>query len=157
TATADEVRDAGVSKLRRRADLEGYTRAPQVFDGSVDIAIDAPQAIQAIVDGLKTPGLGVPVALGVPVSGESVGSVVLSRQAGRNLLLVSRDAPTTQGLLAAVLISLASQRQEDVGLTVVDRLGIEEDGGRFLAELAEALDEVTPALNLSFMRRDQVT
>ena len=67
-------------------------------------------------------GGGVPVALGEPVSLEGDGGVLLSRQAGRNLLVVCRDEPTTRSLVAAALVSLEVAPEEiDLRLVAVGR------------------------------------
>jgi hypothetical protein len=145
--TDDHVRDAAMAKIRSRADLHGYARRPLVFDGSVEIAINEPEAIEAIATERGRGGRGVRLALGQAVSLEGEASVLLSRQAGRNLLMVSRDDATTRGLLSTSLLSLAlAQRDDAVSVTIVDCLGIEEDGGDFLEML-------TQSLNFSFARR----
>ena len=145
--TDDDARDASVRKLRGRADLEGYARRPLIFDGSVEIAINEPEAVDAIEGEIKRPGRGVRVALGQAVSLNGEGSVLLSRQAGRNLLLVSRDDETARGLLSGALLSIAiAQRRDEVSLTVVDCLGIEEEGG-------ELLEVLTQSIDCSFSRR----
>lgn len=149
--TGDDVRDAAVARIRSTADLDGYGRRPLVFDGSVEIAITEPEAIEAIAAERARGGRGVRLALGQAVSLEGEASVLLSRQAGRNLLVVSRDDATTRGLLSCTLLSLALAQGEDaVGVTIVDCLGIEEEGGDFLEMLTESL-------NFSFSRRVHLT
>jgi hypothetical protein len=143
--TTDDVLDALVEKARRRADLDGFVRRPVVFDSSVELPIEAPGALQAFAKALNRRGGGVPVALGEPVSLEGDGGVLLSRQAGRNVLVVSRDERTSRSLLAAALVSLEAA-PEEIDLRLVDCLAADEEGAAFI-------DEAADLLRTSFYRR----
>jgi S-DNA-T family DNA segregation ATPase FtsK/SpoIIIE len=148
--TEDQALDAAVRKVRGRADLDGFSRRPHVFDGSVDVDMDGSDAVDALSDALAMGSRGLPVVLGEAVAlGASAGFVLL-RQPGRNLMIVAREEESRRGLLAAALISIISgKRSETAQVTVVDCLGVDEEGGDFL-------EAATEDLECSFMRRSQL-
>lgn len=122
-------------ELRRKADVEGWTRHPRVFDG------DAVVARPRLADVLK-PGSRFTVPVGEPFTLADCESLAVPRTRGANVLLVGdlddEQAPDhgLRGVLHSVLAAAAAQ---SAGVTVIDFIGDEDiDGGLTIMDVAQA-------------------
>lgn len=96
-AVIEESARAGmVRELRRRADAQGFSRRPIVFEGNAPIpAEDVPSdRFVAEVSG-PTPGT-LRLRFGVPMTIAGTVDIDLRREAGANVLLVARDTSTAE-------------------------------------------------------------
>lgn len=130
-----EQRAQLLRELRLKADAEGWTRHPRVFDG------DAVVARPRLADVLKT-GNRFTVPVGEPFTLAECESLVVPRTRGANILLVGdRDdeqAPDygLRGVLHSVLDAAAAQ---SAGVTVIDFVGDEDiNGGLTIMDVAQA-------------------
>ena len=109
---SEEERRDQLNRLRSLADSRGSAAAPAVvFEGNepaqlrVDMLLKAPE--RSAHDAKIWALLGDPVAIKPPVETE------FSLAAGRNMVIVGRDETTAVGLVGAILVSVAAQRNPE--------------------------------------------
>jgi DNA segregation ATPase FtsK/SpoIIIE, S-DNA-T family len=130
-----EQRGVLLRALREKADTQGWTRQPRVFDGDAVV-------IRPRLGGVLTPGGRFTVPVGEPFTLAESESIVLPRSRGANVLLVGDrdDEPVPDyGLRSVIHSVLAAAQAQDAAVTVVDFIGDEEvPNGLSVMEAAEA-------------------
>lgn len=130
---SETLRPTILRAVRERANREGWTRRPRVFDGDRSAARPARAAASMPAGRLAIP-------LGEPFSLDAVLDVSLRRSRGENLLVVGDSAEQSSGdlVLRGVLHSaLTSARAAGVSATVFDFAGEQlTDGAVTLERLA---------------------
>jgi len=119
-------RGLALRDLRRQAEVRGFTRAPQVFEGRAPARLED-SAIRQLGDHSSMQHarlkprlwLGEPCALGSPVE------VTMRREAGSNLLIIGRDERLGQGLIVASIASAALGHGEGIDVRVLDLMPLE--------------------------------
>lgn len=114
-----------IQQLREKANAQGWTRRPRVFDG--DVVVSRPSFEQTL-----KPGGRFTVPLGEPFSLADTEALAFSRARGSNLLIVGDrlDEENVDVALRGVLHSiLHAASAQEVELVVVDFAGDEEFGG----------------------------
>jgi DNA segregation ATPase FtsK/SpoIIIE, S-DNA-T family len=145
-----EQRGALLRALREKADAQGWTRQPRVFDGDAVV-------IRPRLQGALKPGSRFTVPVGEPFTLADSESLVLPRSRGANVLLVGDrdDEPVPDyGLRGVIHSFLAAAQAQHAAVTVVDFIGDEDirGGGLSVMEAAEA----TGARYVRSARLDQV-
>ena len=144
-----EQRGVLLRALREKADAQGWTRHPRVFDG--DAVVTRPR-----LGGVLKPGGRFTVPVGEPFTLTDSESIVLPRSRGANVLLIGDrdDEPVPDyGLRGVIHSFLAAAQAQNAAVTVVDFIGDEEvPKGLSVMEAAEA----TGARYVRSARLDQV-
>lgn len=139
--TTDEARDRALVRAREQADRAGWTRRPLVFDGTRAIGVGDDERLSALVDGATADDpRAVRLYWGLPVAIGGDGTGALWRRGGAHALLIGRDWPLIMGPLT-VGLTTACLSGVRPGITVVDCLGIDEDHGATLGEVAALLPD----------------
>ncbi len=137
-----QERAALLRQMRQKADVEGWTRRPRVFDG--DAVVQRPPLVD-----LPPTGTRLIVPVGEPFTLADRDDIVLRRARGANVLLLGDrdDEPvpdySARGVLHSIL--LAAQAQ-GAAVTVVDLVGDED------VERGLSIMEVTEATNARYLR-----
>ena len=136
-----------LEQLRRRADAEGRTAAPIVFEGSKGASVDEVevQTFDLATTTATATAISLPLGLSMNLSGPVRAD--LRREPGTNLLMVI-DEPGPL-LVALVVLARAGVRTE-----VLDYGGTDEDGA---ARLAAAADAATTTVSRRREVRDRLT
>jgi DNA segregation ATPase FtsK/SpoIIIE, S-DNA-T family len=150
----EQERVERLRRLRSKADREGYTRRPAIFEGNASVPLDTTDPRQ-FAEELRASGAA-PIRLrtGSAMTIGSVADIDLRRQAGANVLAVIRDGESDGmavspasgpafGLLAA---ALASAALSPATLDVIDFLPV--DNG-----LDETLEPFLNAGRITLRRR----
>lgn len=132
--SADE-RDDLLAKLSVKAQQNGWTRLPRVFDGD---------AVVPRLTGRSPDSAGgrdrLTIGLGEPFSLDDAETVVLRRSRGSHVLLVGNEVDAYDRALTGALHScLLTAHRQAIPATVVDFAGDEGDDDLTLLEVAEAL------------------
>lgn len=132
---APDQRGLLLRELREKADSDGWTRRPRVFDG--DAMVARPPLAEVLRQRKRFT-----VPIGEPFTLADSESLVLSRTRGANVLLLGdRDDDDTpdfalRGVLHSLLVAAESQGST---VTVVDFVGDEEiEGGLTVMDVAKA-------------------
>jgi S-DNA-T family DNA segregation ATPase FtsK/SpoIIIE len=140
-STSAHVRDVTSRDLRRRAAEEGFTAVPQVLHGDRGAELARAPLAQLAGDTdrrderrLPRIWLGEPTGMGPPVE------VLLRRQEGANLVIVSDDAAMGQGALFAAVATASMVHDRSLEVWVLDFLPL---GGDFAASLGTLGGEST--------------
>lgn len=144
-----EERATMIKQLRDKADSQGLTRRPRVFDG--DVVVSRPNLVETL-----KPSSRFTVPLGEPFSLADTESLVFSRARGTNLLIVGDRVdeesvdPALRGVLHSIVVAASVEKIE---LIVVDFAG-DEDLGAIMSVMEVC--EVTGTRYLRSARLDDV-
>ena len=140
--TAEGSRAAVLAGAREWADAAGWTRRPLVFDGTASIDVRDDAGVAAVLAS-RGPGdaRSIPLHWGLSVAIGGRGCVELWRRAGAHALMVSRDTEYLHGALTVGLVT-ASLGPAEPEITVIDCLGIDEDCGSQLGDVATTLTAI---------------
>jgi hypothetical protein len=140
--TSEAVRDGTIAAARAAADRAGFTRRPRVFDGSRAIGVVDDEEVAALLHGERPARPRTRFHVGLPVAVGGSGGVDLTRRGGRHVAVVHRDGALAAGMLVIGLVTAIRSAARPPKVTVVDCLGVDEDGAEVLTEAAGGLPGV---------------
>lgn len=118
------------------ADSRGFTRRPELVSSIAPAELDQPLVEQLRASGAgRDVGDGLVLWLGAPVTLGGPTEVVLRREAGANLLVVTADEQAGQGLLASALLSAAVAHGHHLEVRAIDCMPLESGFGEVLVAL----------------------
>jgi len=132
--------------LREKADQEGYLRRPLVFEGSAAATLEMVPPSQFREEIASSGGAPLRIRVGMPMAIHGTADLELRREAGANVMLVSRDASgdgvavdrmrsIPHGLVVAAMASTACS---PAAIDIVDFTPIDDGLDEAIRPLAEA-------------------
>lgn len=114
--------------LRERADATGFTRRPVVYEGqsSAEMDIDAAAFVASVLSG---PATQLVIPVGLPTTLGPAVRLDMRREAGNNVIFVSRDSSgLPQGFVGVALSALVAQAARASGVVEIANFMPPDDG-----------------------------